>query len=198
MSIKKKLGLGIASAAMGLALIGGGTYAYFNSSVDTNANFAAGTLKLSAAPTTIIDVKNLKPGDTMVRSFKLQNDGSLDISKIDLSTSYTVGDANGNDTEDFGKYIKVDFLLNADKGNDVVYSTTLDQLKNMTPDAISGSVFGPIFGFEKGHLLKAGTFDTLYVKYEFVENNKDQNQFQGDSLALKWTFNGHQTAGEAK
>ena len=30
MSIKKKLGLGVASAALGLSLIGSGTYAYFS------------------------------------------------------------------------------------------------------------------------------------------------------------------------
>ena len=30
MGIKKKLGLGVASAALGLSLIGGGTFAYFN------------------------------------------------------------------------------------------------------------------------------------------------------------------------
>lgn len=198
MKIKKKLGLGVASAALGLALIGGGTYAYFNSSVDTNANFAAGTLKLNAAPTTIVDVNNLKPGDTMTRSFKLENDGTLDISKIDLTTNYAVTDANKDDSEDFGKYIRVNFLLNADKGDTVVYSTTLDQLKSMTPDAIEGNVFAPIFGFEHGHLLKAGSADTLYVQYEFVDNGRDQNQFQGDSLALRWTFNGHQTAGEAR
>ncbi|MDQ1145368.1 spore coat-associated protein N [Bacillus sp. SORGH_AS 510] len=198
MSIKKKLGLGIASAAMGLALIGGGTYAFFSDSVDTSAKFAAGTLDLNAEPTTIIDVKDIKPGDKMLRSFKLKNDGSLDISKIDLTTSYTVVDAKNNNSEDFGKHIRVNFLLNGDKADDVVWYTTLDQLKNMTPDAIAGNVFGPIFGFEKGHLLKAGTADTLYVQYEFVDNGKDQNQFQGDSLELKWTFKGYQTAGENK
>ncbi|PRX64062.1 putative ribosomally synthesized peptide with SipW-like signal peptide [Bacillus sp. V-88] len=43
MSIKQKLGLGVASAALGLALVGGGTYAYFSDSVTTNNTFAAGT-----------------------------------------------------------------------------------------------------------------------------------------------------------
>ena len=35
MSLKKKLGLGIATAALGMSLVGGGTYAYFND-VETN------------------------------------------------------------------------------------------------------------------------------------------------------------------
>lgn len=198
MSLKKKLGFGIGSAALGLALIGGGTYAYFNDTAQTTSNFANGTLDLNAQPTTIIDVKNLKPGDTMLRSFQLQNNGTLDIGKVGLTTDYTVSDANGNNSEDLGKYIRVNFLFNADKGSVPVFSTTLDQLKTMTPDAVEGSIFGPIFGFEKGDVIKAGTSDTLYVQYEFVDNGKDQNQFQGDSLSLKWTFDGKQTAGEAK
>lgn len=195
MSIKKKLGLGIASAAMGLALIGGGTYAYFNDTAQTTSNFANGTLDLNAAPTTIIDVNNLKPGDWMTRSFQLKNDGSLDIAKVLLKTDYTVTDANGNNAgEDFGKHIRVNFLINADKGDGVIFYTTLDQLKSMTPDAIENSIFIPWLE-ERGGKLAAGTSDTLYVNYEFVENGKDQNIFQGDKLELKWTFDGKQGAG---
>ncbi len=112
MGIKQKLGLGVASAALGLALVGGGTYAYFSDSAEANATFAAGTLDLSADPTTIIDVDNIKPGDTMLRSFDLVNGGTLDIASIDLTTDYTVH-GNGNNSEDFGKHIRVNFLINA-------------------------------------------------------------------------------------
>ncbi|GER68553.1 hypothetical protein BpJC7_31420 [Weizmannia acidilactici] len=76
MGIKKKLGMGVATAALGLSLIGGGTYAYFSDQVDTSNTFAAGTLDLAASPTTIIDVSNLKPGDTITRTFNLENKGS--------------------------------------------------------------------------------------------------------------------------
>ncbi|MCK6258294.1 CalY family protein [Fictibacillus sp. KIGAM418] len=195
MSLKKKLGLGVASAALGLSLVGGGTYAYFSDSVDTNATFAAGTLDLNAAPTTIINVDKIKPGDWMTRSFQLKNDGNLDIAKVLLKTSYTVTDANGNNAgEDFGKHIRVNFLVNADKTDGVIFYTTLDQLKNMTPDAIENQVFIPWLD-ERGGKLAAGTSDTLYVQYEFVDNGQDQNKFQGDKLELKWTFEGKQGAG---
>ncbi|MEW8971267.1 MAG: TasA family protein, partial [Mesobacillus sp.] len=40
--------------------------------------------------------------------------------------------------------------------------------------------------------------DTLYVMYEFVDNNQDQNIFQCDSLKLSWKFEGKQGPGEAK
>src|SRR5690625_169695 len=149
MSFKKKLGLGMASAALGLALVGGGTYAYFSDTETTNNTFAAGTLDLSVNPTTIIDVDNLKPGDWMNRTFKLENNGSLDISKVLLSTDY--------DNDEFAKHIRVNFLRNLDKSGivvptDIVYSTTLDKLKGDAPDAVKKYLWA-IFGEESG--LKA-------------------------------------------
>ncbi|WP_102273059.1 CalY family protein [Cytobacillus massiliigabonensis] len=210
MSFKKKLGLGIASAALGISLVGGGTFAYFSDTEVTNSTFAAGTLDLAANPTTIIDVKNIKPGDTMVREFNLENNGTLDISSIDLGTKYTVNDANGNNQDDFGKHIKVLFLENADKTgdgwvigdyNDVISETTLYDLQNQTPDATENLqhwitwLLG-LNGEDSG--LKAGTSDKMYVAFEFVDNEQDQNEFQGDSLALEWTFTAHQGEGESK
>ncbi|MGG1574220.1 CalY family protein [Fictibacillus sp. NRS-1165] len=198
MSLKKKLGLGVASAALGLSLVGGGTYAYFSDSAKTNGTFAAGTLDLNANPTTIINVDKIKPGDTMLRSFKLANDGNLDIATINLVTDYKVTDAKGDNAgEDFGKHIRVNFLLNADKLDVPIYSTTLADLKTLSPDVIKGNIFGGWLA-ERGGKLAAGTKDTLYVQYEFVENKADQNQFQGDSLTLDWTFEGKQGAGVVK
>ncbi|WP_061809034.1 CalY family protein [Rossellomorea vietnamensis] len=197
MGIKQKLGLGVASAALGLALVGGGTYAYFSDSVDTSASFAAGTLDLNAAPTEIINVGNIKPGDTMLRSFKLLNNGTLDIATIDLATDYTVTDANNNNSEDLGKHIRVNFLWNIDKVDEPIFSTTLADLKNMAPDVIEGNIFSAWLG-ERGGKLAAGTNDTLLVQYEFVDTGSEQNEFQGDSLSLKWTFEGKQGDGVAK
>lgn len=208
MGIKKKLGLGIASAALGLALIGGGTFAYFSDTEVTNNTFTAGTLDLSVNPTTIVDVGNLKPGDIVVRTFELVNGGSLDISKIDLKTVTNVIDAKGDNTDDFAKHIKVLFLENADKTgdgwvigdyNDVISQTTLYDLKYQTPDAVENlnkfwTRFLGLGGEDSG--LRAGDKDTLYVAFEFVDNGQDQNQFQGDSLKLEWTFTAHQTPGE--
>ncbi|WP_404459443.1 CalY family protein [Sutcliffiella horikoshii] len=191
MSLKKKLGLGVASAALGLSLIGGGTYAYFSDTAETTSKFAAGTLDLNANPTTIIDMDNLKPGDTILRSFALENGGSLDIAEILLETSYEESVAG------FGEHIRVNFLLNADKVDVPIYSTTLANLVNATPDVIEGNIFSAWLG-ERGGSLAPGTSDTLYVQFEFVDNNQDQNDFQGAELALKWTFEGKQGAGQAR
>ncbi|UYG97159.1 CalY family protein [Cytobacillus firmus] len=198
MNLKKKLGMGIASAALGISLVGGGTFAYFSDSVETTSKFKAGTLDLNAAPTTIIDIDQIKPGDTMLRSFDLQNNGNLDIATIKLATDYTVTDKkNNNDNEDLGEHIRVNFLFNQDALGVPIYQTTLADLKTKDPDVIRQLVFDKWFaGF--GGNLAAGQSHKLWVEYEFVDNYGDQNKFQGDSLALKWTFEGKQGAGVAK
>ncbi|MBT2598949.1 MULTISPECIES: CalY family protein [unclassified Oceanobacillus] len=195
MDIKKKLGTGIASAVLGLTLIGGGTYAYFSDSVTTNNTFAAGTIDLGVDPTEIISVDNIKPGDVITRDFELQNNGTIDVEKVLLDTDYTVVDANGDNSEDFGDHIRVEFLYNADKLDEVIYETTLAELKEMTPEAVNENVFYPLLG-EQG--LPVDSIDDLVVQFQFVDNGEDQNQFQGDSLELSWTFTALQTEGEDK
>src|SRR5690625_2553348 len=135
--------MGVMSAALGLTLVTGGTYAYFSSDVTTENTFAAGTLDLSVEPTTIIDVDNLQPGDSIVRDFELQNNGSLDIERVTLETDYRVIDVDGDNTEDFGEHIQVEFLYNADKLDEVIYETTLAELKDMTPEAVHEHIFYP-------------------------------------------------------
>ncbi|WP_369900546.1 TasA family protein [Bacillus manliponensis] len=193
MSLKKKLGMGVASAALGLSLIGGGTFAFFSDKAETNNTFAAGTLDLSVDPTTIVNVGNLKPGDTIKRDFKLENKGTLDIKKVLLKTDYKVVDAKGDNKEDFGKHIKVTFLKNVDKHETIVKQTTLDKLKGDTLTAVDNDL-SAWFWDEKG--ISAGKNDKFTVKFEFVDNKKDQNEFQGDKLELKWTFDAQQEAGE--
>ncbi|MGF2618197.1 cell division protein FtsN [Rossellomorea vietnamensis] len=204
MGIKQKLGLGVASAALGLSLIGGGTYAYFND-VETSTNtFAAGTLDLTVDPTDIFDVSNIKPGDYMYRTFDLVNSGTLDIKEVTLDTTYTVTDAKGDNAgEDFGKYIKVEFLKNlgdegffGDSYDDytVIGSKTLAELKGRTIDDLAKEYEG-LFKREVDG-ISAGHTDNMSVRISFVDNNQDQNKFQGDSLELKWKFTAEQENGE--
>lgn len=181
---------GFASAVLGISLVSGGTFAYFSDTAVAENTFATGTLDLSVDPEAIINVDNLRPGDYEFRTFYLKNNGSLDISEVLLNTSYKVIDANGNNTEDFGKHIRINFLENADKSegnkhNDVIYSTTLYELQNMTPEMVEKNVIG--FENEPSG-LPAGTSDTMYLQFEFVDNGENQNQFQGDKLKLKWSF----------
>ena len=195
MGLKKQLVSGVAAAVLGISLIGGGTYAYFSDSETSESTFAAGTLDLAVEPTTIIDVENLKPGDTIIRDFELGNSGTLKIKSVLLETDYDVSDAAGDNSEDFGDHIQVKFLYNADKMDEVIYETSLSELRDMEPEAVSEEVFDEFLG--EGGLEPEETND-LVVEFEFVDNGEDQNQFQGDTLELEWTFHGMQEDGEEK
>ncbi|MBY0595686.1 biofilm matrix protein CalY [Bacillus bingmayongensis] len=197
MSLKKKLGMGVASAALGLSLIGGGTFAYFSDKEVSNNTFAAGTLDLTLDPKTIVDIKDFKPGDTVKKEFLLKNSGTLAIKDVKLATKYTVTDAKGDNAgEDFAEHIKVNFIWNWDTQSEPVYETTLAELQKADPDLLAKDIFAPEWGEEGG--LQPGTEDYLWVQFEFVDNKADQNKFQGDALNLEWTFNANQTEGEEK
>jgi spore coat-associated protein N len=119
MSMKKKLTMGAMSAALGLSLVAGGTWAAFNDIEEVNASFAAGTLNLTLADLAgdannkTFSVSNLKPGDKMTRTIVLKNDGSLAMKDVLLSidginfTDYTP--ATG-DTDTFGSNSALEYL----------------------------------------------------------------------------------------
>ncbi|HLR67911.1 MAG TPA: CalY family protein [Virgibacillus sp.] len=192
MGLKKQIGMGITAAALGLTLIGGGTFAYFSDSETNESTFAAGTLDLAAEPTTIVDIDDMKPGDSITRDFILENNGNLDIASVSLDTDYSVNNVKGDNPENFGKHIEVEFLYNVDQLNEVIYATTLYDLQDMDPEVVKEEVFDELM--EDG--LEAGTEDDMAVKFNFVDNDEDQNKYQGASLDLEWTFNAKQETGE--
>ncbi|MCA1010115.1 CalY family protein [Halobacillus halophilus] len=195
MSFFKKVSAGVVTASLGLSLMGGGTYAYFSDTETTNNTFGMGTLDVSVDPEVIVDVNDLKPGDTVLKEFKLGNEGTLDIKSISLLTDYSVIDAEGdNGSKDLGDHIRVNFLWNWDKESEPVFETTLSELQNMDPDTVAKDVFDPLWEQRGG--LDVGDEDTLWVQFEFVDNGEDQNAFQGDDLNLTWKFQANQTDGE--
>ncbi|WP_053072497.1 TasA family protein [Rossellomorea marisflavi] len=118
MTIKKKLGLGVASAALGLSLIGGGTFAAFNDTATINNHFASGTLDLNVAKMKDsmpinFDISNMKPGDSVEREFKLNNSGSLAIKEILLNaTAHNFNDPKKKvSKEDFLSQFKISLFL---------------------------------------------------------------------------------------
>ncbi|GAA0363572.1 TasA family protein [Bacillus horti] len=94
MTIKRKLTMGAISATLGLALIGGGTWAAFNDIETASASLAAGKLDLvvdlqkADTSTHLINVSNLKPGDSMERTFRMKNNGTLAIKDVLMSVEY--------------------------------------------------------------------------------------------------------------
>lgn len=208
MSLKKKLGLGIASAALGISLIGGGTYAYFNDVETSKNHFTAGTLDLTLNPTEMFKISNMKPGDRMFKRFSLKNDGSLNIKDVLLSTDYTVTDAKGdNNGRDFGEDIVVKFLEYEGEwpgnppldqwddlpGVKVLSQMTLAELKALDPADLT-----TVANLLPAGKLAPGKQVYLTVQLEFDYKDTDQNHFQGDRLDLTWTFTANQEAGTWK
>lgn len=196
MNVKKKLGFALTTAMFGFVLLIGGTYAYFSDQEVTNNSFAAGTLDLSVNETAIINLVNLKPGDTMLREFAISNDGSLKIENVFLETAYAVTDVGNDNVDDFGKHIKVNFLWNWQQESEPIFETTLYDLQQMDPDVVKRDIWDPLWE-QRGGLETDETHD-FWVEFEFVDNDAEQNMYQGDGLDLEWAFNATQSAGEEK
>ncbi|HDR4949168.1 TPA: cell division protein FtsN [Bacillus cereus] len=197
MSFKKKLGVGVISATLGLSLISGGTYAYFSDQEVTNNKFAAGTLDFAMQPTTSLNLGNLKPGDKILKKINIKNSGTLDIKDILMKVDYAVNDLQkDNRIEDFGKHIKVQFLWDWDPEKSPVYETTLAELKLQDSEVASQKIF--LSKWSKTGGLKAGKMDWFWMKFTFEDNGMDQNVFQGDSIALKIDFQANQTEGQER
>lgn len=219
MSIKKKLVMGAASAALGISLIGGGTWAAFNDVEKTANHIETGVLNLGLNPTSgTINLTKLVPGDTINRQFDLKNDGNIDIDKVLLKINksgwvdYLVdGKAtNANSEADFLSQFKVT-LLKAD-GTDlltgIVGTGGPVGAKYVSLGDIIAKADGT-FKVSTGDGLPNRTadfdgvdYDTIYVNIEFVNDlSKDsdgeyvQNKYQGESVNLEFVFEATQKAG---
>lgn len=195
MNLKKQFALTLASVGLGAALIGGGTFAYFNDKEEANNTFAAGTLDLSVNPEVVFDVANMKPGDWADRWYNITNSGSLDIKNVYLTTSYDVTDANNNNgSEDLGKHMVVELMDNFEQGKRVILRETIYDLSQKQgtnrPDLLKA------YNEATGQSLASGEVNNIAVRIIFVDNGEDQNIFQGDGLQMKWAFEATQTAGK--
>lgn len=109
--------MGVLSAALGLSLVGGGTWAAFNDTATINNHFAAGTLDLDVGSVNgdpiNIDLTNMKPGDSVERVFRLGNQGSLAIKEVLLSASagnFVQGNGTNADMDAFLEQFTIDFF----------------------------------------------------------------------------------------
>ncbi|WP_045518907.1 TasA family protein [Neobacillus niacini] len=186
MGFTQKITKGVMTAALGMSLIGGGTFAYFSDAVETQNTFAAGNLDLGMNPNAVVNISNIKPGDEIYREFTLENNGTLQIGKVLLDTKYTVEDAKSDNTDDLAKHIKVTIMYNTSSATNTVVETTLYDLQNQQPDVTKIDVLA---GGPKPDGIIPGDKEKIFVLFEFIDNGEDQNQFQGDNLQVDWTFN---------
>jgi spore coat-associated protein N len=225
MSLKKKLGLGAASAALGLSLIGGGTFAFFNDTMTINHSYAAGTLDLQVnkvqGEAINFDLSNLKPGDTMTRRFYLKNNGSVAIKDVLLDAKALIGDfkdgagapADQTQLDNFLKQFKIDVLRTQNgysgNANSIIASgqtLTLYDLVNevgldwkLLPGHKVGervNIASPVGSNGEGG-LPADPRDTDIVIFNvtFVDDGTNQNQYQGDSAKFSFDLEARQWGG---
>jgi spore coat-associated protein N len=210
MGIKKKLGLGLASAAMGLSLIGGGTFAFFNDTATVNNQFAAGTLNLDVlkdeGTSVNFDLRNMKPGDTAKRFFVLANDGSLSIKDVLMGVSasdFADGMAGTSDQASFLEQFQVDFFRVQDPENDTTWANRVDLLSSPVTlkDLVNKSYTNVKGAYVSGDRLNiaptglpVGDKDGIGIQITFVDKG-NQNAFQGDSIKVGFNLEARQEAG---
>jgi spore coat-associated protein N len=213
MSLKKKLGLGMASAALGLSLVGGGTFAYFSDEATIHNGFAAGTLNLEVGkyPGTQwpvnFDLTNLRPGDTVERTFDLKNTGSLaiedtylDFSKVSVENPLVTGATE----DDFLSALQVTYFYETVVNGTYVPESLLVNSQSITlKDAIAGNYGGKIKPeyLTGGKLnltpdgIDAGNYGRYRIMISFPETGAPQNKLQGMIAKVDFNLDARQVMG---
>ncbi len=184
MNIKQKLWMSIVTAMLGISLISSGTYSYFNDTEESMNTFATGLLDLGINKTSIIEIENLVPGDTINGHFRLTNDGTIDMKEVILHSDYEVVDKGENNKgEDLADYITVEYLHRVNGKEVVIFKKKLSEMKN-----------------ESIPVLEQFPIDSdaekFSVRFSFIDNKKSQNHFQGDYIRLQWSFEAMQRDGK--
>jgi spore coat-associated protein N len=218
MGIKKKLGLSMASAALGLSLVGGGTYAYFSDEAKIHNAFAAGTLNLEVGnyPNTNwplnFDLSNIRPGDSFERQFVLKNTGSLAIENTFMSfinASVTNPLNTGATQDDFLSALKVTYFVDAtspvvDPNSSSPGYLLLNSQDITLKEAIDGQFSGkikPQYLTADGKLnltplgIDAGDSNRFRIVVSFPDTGQPQNKLQGMQAKVDFNLDARQVIG---
>jgi spore coat-associated protein N len=208
--MKKILGLSIA-ALLVIALVGGGTWAYFSDTETiSNNTITAGTLALTTdnATPAAFSIANTFPSDeNEAAAWQLINDGTID-GWLEVKTSAI------DHTDKLANYLKL--LLWIDKNNNGVLNTgdvyltstgTINSWSGVDgtdPGAAAAEAIaelakdldGTTWGTAVTPVLRINDgVNTNYfsVYYYFPDNDADQNDAQGDAVSVNLTFTLKQT-----
>lgn len=168
MSIKKKLGMALATTALGAMLIGGGTFALFSATAENSGNtFTTGSVAIDAGSVAVFSgavYANLAPGDSGTATLTVTNTGTLEA------------------------FIKVDDIDNLsgglfDGGPNQLQITYDDSVKKVAPGGTATFDIHYLLPLDAGNEYQGetGTFDIL-VKAVQVKNNDANN----DNLPDSW------------
>ncbi|MHA6252387.1 TasA family protein [Oceanobacillus sp. CAU 1775] len=193
MNLKKNIVVGMVAGLLGVALISGGTFAYFSDSVTTEHQIKSGIIDLDVRSQQgnyvddgglLLEFENIKPGDPPFGySFHIRNTGTLNIGSVHLTSEHTILDSNNtvvNNGFD-GQIFITELMVNGE--NKLAQPITLEELNSRTR-------VEPILLVED---IKADTEDEMFglipVSVEFVfMGGEEQNIFQGNTIELEWSF----------
>lgn len=184
MTIKRRIGIGIATALLAMGLISGGTLAYFSDTKETHNRIEAGTLDLGIESGedegVLFEFENKQPGDTFAYDFNLINEGSLMIGDVTLHSSHLILNSEEHIiNNDFGSQIMIKKMM---VNEDVI----INEKEELTLDDLQDNELALLENFDVGKEAK------VYVSFKFI-NDEDQNEYQGNIIKLNWIFEAMQT-----
>lgn len=211
MSIKRKLGLGAASAALGLSLIGGGTFAYFSDAATLHNGFAAGTLNVELQKAwdfpLNFDLSNIQPGDSFERQFVLKNSGSLAIEDVFMGVTANVTNplGTGGTSDQFLDALNVKYFVDAtppyidpdapDAGYLLINSQDISLREAIAGD-FAGKIKADYIKNGKLNLTPLGINSSETNRYriiiEFKDSGQPQNNLQGMVAKVAFNFDARQ------
>jgi predicted ribosomally synthesized peptide with SipW-like signal peptide len=170
--MKKILGLGVV-AMLVMALVGGGTWAYFNDVETSSANIlTAGTLNLGLANasggssnssvTGTWALSNMAPGNTTTGTLWARNSGTIDMTSLNITFDYTIT----NGTPGSGNHVAA--------------------LEGQTLEALKLLPSGTLLGTGLGNGVEAG------LNIVWTLNTAATNGCQGDTANITVTLIGQQ------
>lgn len=186
MGIKKDMMMAVVTGFIGIALVSGGTVAYFTAELTTENQFQSGILELDISDVddgVLFEFDHIKPGDVLEHRFSITNAGTLDMEKITLFSEHTTYNRDGKEDDNgFAKQI----LVNTIKvGEEAVLEHPLSLEEMKEEDIVLAE------------LLRADSEPLdVYAEFEFIMTKENQNEYQGNTLELYWTFEAVQTVNE--
>lgn len=180
----KKLTAAIVLIAIGAALIGGGTFAYFSATVESTGNtFATGTIDIAGSNVNEkkFVINPAKPGDDFEGIYTILNSGTLPAN-LTLTFNYTANDAGiGTPGEtDLGYILEITTFTFGGKVIPII-----DANGNGYSDL--QDINGKIFDLEQ---IEAGMTNgiDLVIQGTFRETGSSQNGYMGDSIEATFYF----------
>ena len=197
--MKKILGLGMV-ALLVMALVGGGTWAYFNDVETSGENIlTAGTLNLglantigstnngSATGTWVLS--NLAPGDNATAaSLYAHNSGTINMTSVNITFAHTITNGTPTTVYNYAGTNATDNLSNMIWAKTVTWNGTGSSV-NVT--ALAGKTLGELslLNIDLGY-LNAGVEAALTIGWSL--NATATNGCQGDSANITVTLTGNQ------